>query len=415
MEPNRHLEVQSFYVAAKEPIYKKEAKEYLQQMRLLLSKRELAEEANYVFSAANAYSNRSSLFSFDSTKQEFRDNGSGKIPLEESFNHCLRTIVPLIVNEQKFMADFFHLAKKDSKSSFYDSEVFLKDLDDNESEIMHKKLLLEHMEKLFNFLPDELCAFIDYGCKLDTAQIVGIIVSIEKLMHEDERLNYNYVIKVFRNVRKHCLVILERFINEQLKAIEDTKVTSKKRKGIVLFIRIFPRFVERIEHSMNGADQLEIRQIVNSGYEKIVKTMFDCLEAISKDEESPVDDREQLNAHIMTLENMHHFYTEIRTRKIMVLEPFMRYARISYDRHLEVYAKSVEFFEGIESLLRTTSAPEEVGFRLKYSKDALKKVVSQYPGKEIKKDLNSLYKRVDKHFTEEEGLLQVVWRSIEEE
>ncbi|RIB07820.1 exocyst complex component Sec3-domain-containing protein [Gigaspora rosea] len=403
MDPNRHLEVQSLYVAAKEPIYKKETKEYLQQM-----------------SAANAYSNRSSLFSFDSTKQalEFRDNNnnSGKIPLEESFNHCLRTIIPLISNEQKFMADFFNLDKKDSKSSFNDSEVFLKDLDDDEDEIMHKKLLYEHMEKLFNFLPDELCAFIDYGCKLDAAiQIVGIIVSIEKLIQEEERPNFNYVIKVFRDVRKHCLEILDRFINDQLKAIEDTKVTSKRRKGIVLFIRIFPRFVERIEHAMNGADKLEIRNIVNSGYEKIVKMMFDCLEAISKDEES-TDDREQLNAHIMTL--------EIRTRKIIVLDPFMRYARTSYDKHLEAYAKSVvrrpfgkllEFFEGIESLLRTTSAPEEVGFRLKYSKDALKKVVSQYPGKEIRKDMISLYKRVDKHFTEEEGLLQVVWRSIEEE
>jgi hypothetical protein len=43
---------------------------------------------------------------------------------------------------------------------------------------------------------------------------------------------------------------------------------------------------------------------VNSGYETIVKTMFDCLEAISKDEESPADDREQLNAHIMTLGNI---------------------------------------------------------------------------------------------------------------
>ncbi|CAG8443657.1 2576_t:CDS:10 [Dentiscutata erythropus] len=446
MDPNRHLDVQS------EPIYKKETKEYLQQMRHLLSKRDLAEEATYVFSAANAHSNRSSLFSFDSTKQalEFKDNNnnSGKIPLEESFNHCLRTIVPLVSNEQKFMADFFHLAKKDSKSSLYDSEGFLKDLDDDESEIMHKKLLYEHMEKLFDFLPDELCVFIDYGCKLDAVQIVGIIVSIEKLIQDDERPNFNYVIKVFRDVRKHCLEILERFLTDQLRAIEDTKVTSKRRKGIVLFIRIFPfdaklmfkyyyssplntqclfleqRFVERIERSTNGADDLEIRKIVNNGYERIVKTMFDCLEAISKDEESHPDDREQLNAHIMTLENMHHFYTEIRSRKIHALDPFMKYARSSYDKHLEAYAKSVvrrpfgkllEFFEGIESLLRTTSAPEEVGFRLKYSKDALKKVVSQYPGKEIRKDLISLYKRVDKHFTEEEGLLQVVWRSIEGE
>jgi hypothetical protein len=41
------------------------------------------------------------------------------------------------------------------------------------------------------------------------------------------------------------------------------------------------------------------------------------------------------------LENMHHFYTEIRTRKIHVLDPFMRYARSSYDKHLVAYAKAV--------------------------------------------------------------------------
>jgi hypothetical protein len=33
--------------------------------------------------------------------------------------------------------------------------------------------------------------------------------------------------------------------------------------------------------------------------------------------------------------------------------------------------------------LRTTAAPEEVGFRLQYSKTALKKTISQLPGKEV--------------------------------
>jgi hypothetical protein len=33
----------------------------------------------------------------------------------------------------------------------------------------------------------------------------------------------------------------------------------------------------------------------------------------------------------------------------------------------------------------------------------------------VKKSLESLYKRVDKHFTEEEGLLQAIWRGIQEE
>lgn len=33
----------------------------------------------------------------------------------------------------------------------------------------------------------------------------------------------------------------------------------------------------------------------------------------------------------------------------------------------------------------------------------------------MKKNLEILYKRVDKHFSEETGLLQVVWRGISEE
>jgi hemerythrin len=62
-----------------------------------------------------------------------------------------------------------------------------------------------------------------------------------------------------------------------------------------------------------------------------------------------------------------------------------------------------------------TSTPEEVGFHMNYNKIQLRKVIAQYPAKEIKKSLEQLYKRVDKHFSEEEGLLQVVWRGIQEE
>jgi hypothetical protein len=52
---------------------------------------------------------------------------------------------------------------------------------------------------------------------------------------------------------------------------------------------------------MVESEKLEMRSIVNRAYERIVKTMFECVEAIAKDADSPVDDKEQLNAHIMTL------------------------------------------------------------------------------------------------------------------
>ncbi|KAJ3078629.1 Exocyst complex component 1, partial [Rhizoclosmatium hyalinum] len=71
-----------------------------------------------------------------------------------------------------------------------------------------------------------------------------------------------------------------------------------------------------------------------------------------------------------------------------------------------------EFFENVENLLKS-NAPEEVSFHL--HKVTLRDVLKKYPGKEIKKGLEQLYKRVEKSFTDEDGsLLQVVWRGIQE-
>lgn len=62
-----------------------------------------------------------------------------------------------------------------------------------------------------------------------------------------------------------------------------------------------------------------------------------------------------------------------------------------------------------------TSTPEEVAFHVNYNKSQLRKVIALYPPRDVRRSLEQLYKRVDKHFSEEEGLLQVVWRGIQEE
>jgi hypothetical protein len=120
---------------------------------------------------------------------------------------------------------------------------------------------------------------------------------------------------------------------------------------------------------------------------------------------------------------MHHFYTNVRATKVACLDVFIKQAKTLYETNLDTYCKVairkplgklLEFFEGIEGLLKTRPA-EEVSYHLQFSKNAVKEVIHRYPGKEIKKGLENLYKRADKHYTEEEGLLQVVWRGIQEE
>jgi hypothetical protein len=74
------------------------------------------------------------------------------------------------------------------------------------------------------------------------------------------------------------------------------------------------------------------------------------------------------------------------------MEVHVKAAKIQYDTHLNAYVHAVvrrplgkvlEFFEGVEELLKTKSA-EEVGFHLNYNRQSLKKVVALYPGKEVR-------------------------------
>lgn len=88
---------------------------------------------------------------------------------------------------------------------------------------------------------------------------------------------------------------------------------------------------------------------------------------------------------------MHHFFKEVRGSKVAGIEHHVRFAKSQYEYHLTAYIRAVvrrplgkllEFFEGIDEILKTNSC-EEVGFRINYNKNALKKTVGQYPSKEV--------------------------------
>lgn len=65
------------------------------------------------------------------------------------------------------------------------------------------------------------------------------------------------------------------------------------------------------------------------------------------------------------------------------------------------------FFEGVVARVAQGVREEEVSYQLAFNKQELRKVIKEYPGKEVKKGLDNLYKKVDKHLCEEENLLQV--------
>jgi len=230
--------------------------------------------------------------------------------------------------------------------------------------------------------------------------------------------------------------LFDRHVTAQIKAVEQTKLTSKKRNGVAHFIKYFPVYVGRVESQLINADTLEIRQNVDMAYEKIVQTMFDSLKQMAK-MDGEGEDKGQLNYHVILIENMHYFVAEIRQQEVGSVVVFSKRAEGLYDENLNAYvkivlrrpfAKIIDYFEGVERLLKTT-APSEVSSNSSYNRSALKKIVKEYSTKDVRKHIDALFKRVEKHFTEasekttteESGVIAPgtvmvgVWKACEEE
>jgi hypothetical protein len=155
-----------------------------------------------------------------------------------------------------------------------------------------------------------------------------------------------------QKVHERLTGLFTRFVDEQIRAIEDTKVKIKKRKGVIRFMHTFPHFSIAIENMLPRSDedeQLEIRRMVDDAYQKINKAMFESLKVIAK--ESPAvmatqgqgdpEDKEALNYHILLIENMNHYLEEVDGRADAVLLEWRSKADDEMREHMDLYVDAV--------------------------------------------------------------------------
>ncbi|KAI7855257.1 exocyst complex component Sec3-domain-containing protein, partial [Circinella umbellata] len=455
MEPRMYSELQRYYAQTMAPLYESDTRELIDGVRPLyttLRNRGL-DELEYIFKPeesrpVRALAYGANLRSEDSRTHRYRQMLRGSVEgviggssssidgderaADDSFAQLMAQTTMLVTREQNFMCDLFQYSQGAPKSFLERGPVFAQIPNTNElcgrrekpRDIKMSKKILDWMEIIFETLEPSIVGLLEYGVKSDPTQAASMLASVE--FQNDKWLgsDQEFMLRLCNSLMQRLTRMFERFVSDQLKIIEDTKVSTKKRRGILPFFRTFPLFAIRLEVAATNVEpDSQTRQTVNDAYEKIINAMMSSLDSIAKETDQTGDDKEQLNANIMYIENMHHFHHELRSNKLHVLEKWIKYAKSHYDTSLNAYIKVVirrplgkllEFFEGVDNLMHT-STPEEVQFHMNYNKAQLRKVITMYPAKEIKKSLEQLYKRVDKHFSEEEGLLQVVWRGIQEE
>lgn len=176
--------------------------------------------------------------------------------------------------------------------------------------------------------------------------------AVDRKILEIEDSNQDFLTRNLQKIHERLNGLFSRFVDEQIRAIEDTKVKIKKRKGVIAFMKTFPHFSVAIENMLPSADendQLEIRRMVDDAYQKINKAMFESLKVIAK--ESPAvmatqgqgdpEDKEALNYHILLIENMNHYMEEVDARTDYVLQDWKTKAQDEMKEHMDLYVDAV--------------------------------------------------------------------------
>lgn len=360
----------------------------------------------------------------------------------EVFASVLEELLPLVQMEQNFIIDLFH-ATTLHQTDFADAVAACRPADRRGTSDLRRHRPMEPdrelarrvtraMEAVFSFMEQDLQNLIDWVLSLEALQGIGVMATLERRMGDLAQSNQEFLNNTLQKLHSTLEGRFRKFVDEQVRAIEETKVKIKKRKGVIGFMRIFPNFSVAVENmladvavddpqnpsQMQSSSVFGVRRTVDGEYDRILRSMFESLKVIARENPTMTaasagsadpEDKEALNFHILLIENMNHYIEEVdNARGIRVLAAWKEEASAELREHMSLYLNAVmrrplgrllEHLENVEAQLASGKAPAAVAAQPSNSKNTFNKVLGSYDSKEVRKGIDTLRKRVEKHFS----------------
>jgi hypothetical protein len=275
----------------------------------------------------------------------------------DAVRSALEDIKFILSGEQIFIVDFFN-ATTTGTMDFADAvQATLPDSRTGPMDPSRKthepdadmtQLVSGAMSDIFSFLPKELQSIVDWATNMGPLQGVGIFYGLHKIMGE---IDDGFFYRTLHSLATKLANDWSKFLSLQVRAIEDTKVKIKKRKGVIFFMKVFPNFANHLENMLppSSDETGDARLLVNDGFKRLNNAMFESLRAIAKDSpntaphapSSDPEDKEALNYHILLIENMNHYVEYVDDRGNYVLAEGKQKAKEELDEHLSLYVDAV--------------------------------------------------------------------------
>eukprot|EP00095_Tigriopus_kingsejongensis_P011050 snap_masked-scaffold23_size669530-processed-gene-1.4 protein:Tk11050 transcript:snap_masked-scaffold23_size669530-processed-gene-1.4-mRNA-1 annotation:"exocyst complex component 1" len=323
----------------------------------------------------------------------------------ERFDDVMETVLieveDICMDEQYFSINFFKMDQIDKA---------------NPEPRKDKKVMMEArdmMAEMFPSLESELLHFIAFYEKSDSFFTLHALVRLSKHVLSTQDTGSFLAISlgsVLVQIKRN----FDNFMKLQLASIREVRVPRRQKCAILSFVSNFEGFVNTTESIFKGSER---RSDLEKWYITLVQEMCFVIVRVGRD-------HGKTPAEVIKMENYHHLHALLSQMKISALEGLKKEIKQKYIEAQQAYVtqyfgrpldKLNLFFDGIQQRVAAGVKESEISYQLAFSKQELRKVIAAYPGKEVKKGLDSLYKKVERHLCEEENLIQVVWRAMQEE
>jgi len=403
-----HQALRNFYISRSKTQYDKELKTFFECAKERMGNptrhhgriSELSAESRKRNSITTGDSStRASSLSGGGGNPDTQDAASGKSSeisytgwdeFDAYLEEILHAIEPTCLSEQRFYSTFF-ITNQDAQKAPAD----------------------QGLVRMFSLLESEFIEFANYYNSQNGLYSLYLLVRLSQYLSAQEDSNF-FIAHTYREVRIIVKRNFDNFMEQQLNTIRDLKPPKQPKCGVLSVVKNFEQFARQVEalFKSSGARRTD----VDRWYLELVAELFRIIDRI---------EHSKTPTEMIRLENYNYLHDVLRSIKVPCLEAQRKEANVQYKAALNAYVtryfgrpleKLNVFFEGVQAKVAQGVKEEEISFQLAFSKQELRKVLQMVTLKEVRRGLEEMYRRIEKHAYEpESNLIQVIWHAMQEE
>ena len=312
---------------------------------------------------------------------------------------------------------------------------------DDESSIEHIEKALDELDKVLNFKFDPI--LLQMRCVRDQRERANNIKSrfrervykyfesaeyynsqnglyslylltrLSRYISAQQRSNM-FLLQIYGEVTIKVKRNFDAFMEQQLSTIREFKPPKQAKCGVLSIVKDFEQLANEVETLFESTGLR--RPELDRCYPELVSELFRVIDTI---------EHKSTPTEMIRLENYKYLHDLLCSIKVGCLRQKRTEAKMQYEAALDAYVtryfgrpleKINAFFDGVQAKVAQGVKEEEISFQSAFSKQELKRVLQLVTLKEVRKGLEEMYRRIEKHaFEPKSNLIEVIWHAMQTE